>query len=222
LVSLTNLQSLRFQQYIIRRLGPPSWPARLVFPHTNYIREFKFLLPSLSHLSRIEIFILADILPVTDGYLDSDLDSDSSEWDFTDSEYDVLDSPPKMKVDYFFSVIRSLSGAYVVLDRAHIDDRCEFSFILDRYFVSIQVLQLFPAFCEMMDFYRRTANQVSLKSQITAFIPSLLRVGVGASNRRYHRSFCRVSLQIINCLLLEFLYCRFIEVPRVGFLSFTP
>jgi hypothetical protein len=145
-------------------------------------------LPSLSHLSHIEIFILADILPVTDGYSDSDSDSDSdsSEWNFTDSEHDVLDSPPKMKVDYLFSVIRSSSSAYVVLDRAHIVDRCEFSFILDRYFVSIQVLQLFPAFCEMMDFYRRTANQVSLNSQnhcLYSVLASLARPIIATTGR---------------------------------------
>jgi hypothetical protein len=79
-------------------------------------------LPSLSHLSDIEILILADILPALEGHPDFDSDSDSG-WDFTDSEHDVLDSPPEMTVDYFFSVIRPSSGAYAVLDSAHIVDR---------------------------------------------------------------------------------------------------
>jgi hypothetical protein len=81
-------------------------------------------LPSLSHLSHIEIFILADILPALAGYPDSDSDSNSG-WGYTRAEYEMLDSPPKIKVDYFFSVIRPPSGAYVVLDDDRVFDRCE-------------------------------------------------------------------------------------------------
>ncbi|KAJ6593351.1 hypothetical protein B0H19DRAFT_1224894 [Mycena capillaripes] len=124
LICLMNLKSLRLQQYSIRRVGPPSWPARLLFPHTDYMREIDLLLPSLSQLTDIEICVLADTVPASD-YPDSDSDSDSDSV-FDEVAYeraaDAKESPPEMRVDYFFSVIRPASGAYVVLDNAQVVD----------------------------------------------------------------------------------------------------
>ncbi|KAJ7270106.1 hypothetical protein B0H12DRAFT_1094572 [Mycena haematopus] len=107
LILLTKLQSLRIKEYRTRVFGPPIWPARLVFPPDEYIREFAILLPSLSKLARIEICLLGDIY------------SDPYEIDYEEMWLD----PPELTIEYCFSVLRPPSGAYVVLDNARIDDR---------------------------------------------------------------------------------------------------
>ncbi|KAJ7736916.1 hypothetical protein B0H16DRAFT_1573065 [Mycena metata] len=121
LVLLTKLEHLRLQQYRTRRLGPPSWPARLIFPPTEYTSELDLLLPFLPHLACIEICISADIYPASaPSCWDSDSESDW-EWD-SELDFQLVRSPPGIKVDYSFSVMRRSSGAYVVLQNAQVTD----------------------------------------------------------------------------------------------------
>ncbi|KAF8150466.1 hypothetical protein K438DRAFT_1865451 [Mycena galopus ATCC 62051] len=112
---LTSLQSLRMHEYRTRQLGPPRWPARLVFPADDYQREFQIFLPSLPHLARIEICLLAD----TYQYHDC-LDQDSEDFDWED--FDEMCAPPKINIEYCFSVLRPASGVHVVLDFARVED----------------------------------------------------------------------------------------------------
>ncbi|KAF7362358.1 hypothetical protein MVEN_00582500 [Mycena venus] len=120
LISLTQLQNLRLQQYTEHFLAPPNWPACLVFPATNYIKEIDTLLPSLTQLTDVEICILADIHPASAAYVSdtgSESDSYCDEW-----YYDRMDSAPDIQLEYFFSVIRPVSGAQVVLDLTRVMD----------------------------------------------------------------------------------------------------
>ncbi|KAJ7350671.1 hypothetical protein DFH08DRAFT_1078827 [Mycena albidolilacea] len=109
LILLARLQSLRFQEYRTRWLGPPKWPARLVFPPEDYIEEFTLFLPSQPRLKRIEISLLGDTYPNSQSF-----------------GFKEMGETPELSAEYFFSVLRPSGGnAYVVLDRAHVVDRCE-------------------------------------------------------------------------------------------------
>ncbi|KAJ7655685.1 hypothetical protein DFH06DRAFT_1200721 [Mycena polygramma] len=118
LVCLTRLKSLRLQQYRLRYVGPPSWPARLLFPPTDYTREIDFLLPCLTQLTDVEICILADTYPACNA---CGCDSDDSDC-YSEPDYDRMDQPPEMTVNYIFSVLRPSDSAYVVLDSARVND----------------------------------------------------------------------------------------------------
>ncbi|KAJ6593399.1 hypothetical protein B0H19DRAFT_1246176 [Mycena capillaripes] len=115
LILLTKLQTLRLQEYRTRQLGPSHWPARLVFPPSDYILEFALFLPCMPQLAFIEIDLLADT------YVDSE------EFGFS-----RMCAQPEMRAEYDFSVIRSVNGddVYVVLDRARVVD--SYSSKLDR------------------------------------------------------------------------------------------
>ncbi|KAF7350990.1 hypothetical protein MSAN_01661200 [Mycena sanguinolenta] len=105
LIMLTQLKKLCVHEYRTRKLGPPNWPAVLVFPAEDYIRELSALLPSLTQLANINIHLLGDTHP----------DSDDLE-----VYYDYMDDPPQMTVNYYFSVLRPLNGPHIVLDRARV------------------------------------------------------------------------------------------------------
>ncbi|KAJ7032760.1 hypothetical protein C8F04DRAFT_1396418 [Mycena alexandri] len=101
LMSLTKLEYLRLQQYRTRRLGPPSWPATLIFPPTEYSQQFDLLLPFLPRLADIEISVSADIYPVSGEVWDPDSGSESnseSEW-HSELDFKQVWSPPEMKLD---------------------------------------------------------------------------------------------------------------------------
>ncbi|KAJ7736928.1 hypothetical protein B0H16DRAFT_1573138 [Mycena metata] len=124
LMPLTKLEYLRLRQYRTRRMGPPNWPATLIFPPTEYNQQFDLILPSLRRLVVIEVSVSADIYPASDELWDSgrDLESDS-EWEWnSESDFEQVWSSPEMKVDYSFSVMRRSSSAYVVLQNAQVTD----------------------------------------------------------------------------------------------------
>ncbi|KAJ7807856.1 hypothetical protein B0H14DRAFT_2609354 [Mycena olivaceomarginata] len=85
--------SLRFQEYRTRRLGPPKWPARLVFPPEDYIEEFTLFLPSQPRLERIEISLLGDTYPNWQAF-----------------GFKEMGEPPELSAEYFFSVLRPSGG----------------------------------------------------------------------------------------------------------------
>ncbi|KAJ6491710.1 hypothetical protein C8R47DRAFT_1070718 [Mycena vitilis] len=99
-VCINKRMSLRLQEYRLRYVGPPSWPARLLFPPTDYTHEIDFLLPSLTQLTDVEIYVLADTLP---RHNDCDCDSDDSDWD-SEPDYDRMVQPPEMSANYTFFV----------------------------------------------------------------------------------------------------------------------
>ncbi|KAF8150469.1 hypothetical protein K438DRAFT_1988428 [Mycena galopus ATCC 62051] len=103
---LTELRSLRVQEYRTRRIGPPSWPARLVFPPEAYIREFELFLPSLPQLAHIEIRLFGDTY---EDYFDLD-------------DFEFREMRPELNVEYSFSVLCPSSGAQIVLDFACVED----------------------------------------------------------------------------------------------------
>ncbi|KAK7057676.1 hypothetical protein R3P38DRAFT_2433018, partial [Favolaschia claudopus] len=125
LTSLTELQSLRIHQYRIRYLGPPNWPAHLVFPSDEYVEEFAFVLPSLPQLTRIEISVIGDISPLSkrdcnhnhESTTSPDCDSDCDVV-FPDICWESLGDTPDVTVSYSFSVSRPSSGACLVLNSA--------------------------------------------------------------------------------------------------------
>lgn len=120
---LTKLRSLRLHEYRTRRLGPPNWPGRLVFPPEDYITRFALFLPSQPQLAHIEIYILGDTYPNSQDFYES---QDSY---IEDMMIENMGKPPELAVEYFFSVLRPLSGACVVLDHVRVLDRCEIEYI---------------------------------------------------------------------------------------------
>ncbi|KAJ7125239.1 hypothetical protein C8R44DRAFT_782672 [Mycena epipterygia] len=90
LILLTKLQSLRVQEYRIACAMdgvPRRWPVTKMFPASEYIKEFALFLPSLPQLACIEICVFVDCV---------------RSWADLEYQEDILFSPPKKRVDYFF------------------------------------------------------------------------------------------------------------------------
>ncbi|KAK7057672.1 hypothetical protein R3P38DRAFT_2842395 [Favolaschia claudopus] len=128
---LTKLQSLRVHHYRARSLLHYKRPAKEVFPPDAYIEEFSFIVPSLPTLTRVQINLAADILPASTScyHLEWDWESNSEadcsvcRLELEDLYCDRMFEPPDVKLEYSFSVLRPPSGAYLVLDSAHVEDR---------------------------------------------------------------------------------------------------
>ncbi|KAJ6589992.1 hypothetical protein DFH09DRAFT_1140602 [Mycena vulgaris] len=114
IILLTKLQSVRILEYRTSRLPPPRRPITEILSHIEYQEFFASFAPFLPWLARIEICILADNLEWQEDHSESDYSVDS------DMEFDLMWSPPEMKVTYCFSVIRNSSGVRVGLDHTEI------------------------------------------------------------------------------------------------------
>ncbi|KAJ7125238.1 hypothetical protein C8R44DRAFT_135006 [Mycena epipterygia] len=111
LMLLTKLQSLRVQEYRTTPVRPSKRAVTKIFPPSDYIPEFRLLLPFLPQLASIEICLLAD----------TRLDEEDSDFE---NDWDYMWDPPEMRVDYRFSVTRKAKGADVVLTHTQIYDGC--------------------------------------------------------------------------------------------------
>ncbi len=96
---------------------PPVWPVTTIFPPDDYIKDFRRFLPSLSQLDCIKICVLADSDAEGEDGCPCCRDCGSPGLDL-----ELVFSPPEMRVDYRFSVIRTSIDAVVVLDEAKVSD----------------------------------------------------------------------------------------------------
>ncbi|KAJ6593361.1 hypothetical protein B0H19DRAFT_1365470 [Mycena capillaripes] len=121
LIRLTKLQSLRMQEY--RKISALKvWPVMSIFPPADYTKDFPGFLSHLPQLACIEICVLGD---------STEWDEDSDPCPCCDSrdcgspglDFELIFSPPEMRVDYRFSVIRTAIKTLVVLDDARVSDK---------------------------------------------------------------------------------------------------
>ncbi|KAJ7188905.1 hypothetical protein C8R46DRAFT_1244116 [Mycena filopes] len=118
---LSNLQSLRVQEYR-RPLAARCISVNKIFPAAEYTKELAQLLPSLPHLTTVEVDILGDPLKqhsCCDCCESEGCSDDESE----DHYYDDDDRrSAEMRVNYRFSISRTSSGAKVVLRDTQVRD----------------------------------------------------------------------------------------------------